>query len=424
MTKSAELIAGKYRVRTKLGEGGMAEVWSAINVRTGREFAIKLILPSLYRNQEAIDRFFLEAEAVGRLRHPSIVDVFDVGRTREGRPFLVMELLRGETLEQRLERKKTLSALETCTLISQLARALALAHQAGVVHRDLSTANVFFSLSTDGTEVPKVLDFGVSKIADDRLGDRVKTGDGAVLGSPAYMSPEQARGAENVDHQSDVWSLGVLAYECSSGRTPFVGANYNALMLAIVTVPHRPVNELVRDIDPELASVIESCLVKDRAHRTESALVLSAELEAVARRIARGRRVAGPSRRVTDRLPDSRTGGARLWQQLVTLRPTAGKVVGGVGTTALGIALGVAIAGGGQKESPSSATHSPPAAVPAPPQSPSSTSCTQRLADSESHRTSAVPCQRPHSRSWRRASPRKLRHARIRTDRSASIGRS
>lgn len=343
----------------------MAEVWSAVNVLTGREFAIKLILPSLCRNKEAVDRFFLEAEAVGRLRHPSIVDVFDVGRTGKGRPYLVMERLSGETLEQRLRRQKTLTALETCTLVSQLARALALAHEAGVVHRDLSTANVFFARAADGSEVPKVLDFGVSKIADDRLGDRVKTGDGAVLGSPAYMSPEQARGAENVDHQSDVWSLGVLAYECSSGRTPFVAANYNALMLAIVTVPHRPVSELVRDIDPELATVIESCLVKDRTHRTKSALVLGEELEAIARRIARGRRVAGPARRATDCLPDARrTGGARLWQ-LVTLRPSAGKVVGGVGTTALGIALGVAIAGGGSQKS-DGATVSPAALAPSP----------------------------------------------------------
>jgi serine/threonine-protein kinase len=328
----------------------MAEVWSATNVLTGREFAIKLILPSLCRNSEAVERFFLEAEAAGRLRHPSIVDVFDVGRTNEGRPFLVMERLRGESLEQRLRERGRLRELETCVLVSQLARALSMAHEAGVVHRDLSTANVFLSSGSDGGEVPKILDFGVSKITDRGLGNRVRTGDGAVLGSPGYMSPEQACGAENVDHQSDVWSLGVLAYECLSGRTPFTALNYNALMLAIVTVPHRPLGELMREIDPELVGIVESCLVKDRAHRTRNALVLGEQLEAVARRLALGRRVAGPSRRATDRLPQSLPPpGARLWQ-LVGRRPVAG-VVAGVTTTALGILVGVAIAGSEPKDS-------------------------------------------------------------------------
>ncbi len=341
----AELIAGKYRLRSRLGEGGMAEVWAASNVLTGREFAIKLILPRLTDNAEAVERFFLEAKAAGRLRHPSIVNVFDVGRTKQGRPFLVMERLRGESLEERLRRERKLTPLATAVLVSQLARALDLAHRAGVVHRDLSTANVFLTPGTDGGEIPKILDFGVSKITSSGMGNRVRTGDGAVLGSPAYMSPEQARGAETVDGRTDVWALGVLAYECVSGRPPFAAANYNALMLRIVTSAHCRIDELVLDIDPGLARVIESCLVKDRDFRTASAVALAEELEVVARRLSSGRRVPGLARRATDRLPVSASSGGRLWQFLGR-RPVAGFSVGGaVGGTAIGMCIGVALVG-------------------------------------------------------------------------------
>jgi len=354
----------------------MAEVWAARHVVTQREFAIKLILPSLAGNSEAVERFLQEAKAAGRVRHPSIVDVFDVGRTPEGRPYLVMELLRGESLEARIARNRRLSVLETSILLSQVARGLHLAHRAGVVHRDLSTANVFLVDSVDGGEpLPKILDFGVSKILTPGMDGRVRTGNGAVLGSPAYMSPEQARGAETVDERTDVWALGVLAYECVTGNPPFAANNYNALMVAIISQPHRPLGEVAPSIDEALARSVESCLVKDREARTQTALELAEQLEAVARRIAgaRGRSTRGPQRRATDRLPDTARSargsralqgaqlpagtfpvGVRCWQFLARSTPPSGLMVGGaLGGTAIGLAIGVAIATAQPADAPS-----------------------------------------------------------------------
>lgn len=343
----------------------MAEVWAATNVLTQRDFAVKFILPALADSGEAVDRFFQEAKAASRVRHPSIVDVFDVGHAPDGQPFLVMELLAGESLESRLAREGRLDPLTTCVLLSQIARALELAHRAGVVHRDLSTANVFLTADAEGGEpLPKILDFGVSKILTPGLGARVKTGNGAVLGSPAYMSPEQARGAENVDARTDVWTLGVLLYECSSGRPPFRAANYNALMLAIVSVPHEPIAQKVPRLDAELAELVESCLVKDREARTQSALEVAERLERVARRLSHPSRVGGQRRRATDRLslsaPSVAAGsvprgarlpagafpvGVRCWQFLTRRAPPAGLMAGGaIGGTAVGLAIGVALA--------------------------------------------------------------------------------
>lgn len=343
----------------------MAEVWAATNVLTHRDFAVKFILPALAENDEAVQRFFQEAKAAGRVRHPSIVDVFDVGHSELGQPFLVMELLSGESLESRLLRAGPVDPLEGASWLAQIARGLDLAHRAGVVHRDLSSANVFLATSSaPGELVPKILDFGVSKVLTPGLDVRVRTGNGAVLGSPAYMSPEQARGAANVDARTDVWTLGVLLYESFSGKQPFVARNYNALMLAILSVPHTPILELVPKLDAELARVIESCLVKDREARTQTALEVAAELERFARRWSRSTLVAGPQRRATDRLPRSEPPshrprlpagarlpghafpmGVRLWQFVTRHAPPSGLMAGGaVGGTAVGLAIGVALA--------------------------------------------------------------------------------
>ncbi|MCK6534110.1 MAG: serine/threonine protein kinase [Polyangiaceae bacterium] len=360
-----DLVSGKYRLVRRLGMGGMAEVWAATNVLMQRDFAVKFILPALADNAEAVDRFFQEAQAAGRVRHPSIVDVVDVGHGPDGQPFLVMELLAGESLESRLTREGTLGDLVTSVILSQIARALDLAHRAGVVHRDLSSANVFLTTDAQGSEpLPKILDFGVSKILTPGLEARVKTGNGAVLGSPAYMSPEQARGAENVDARTDVWTLGVLMYECLTGRPPFRASNYNALMLAIVAAPHQPVLQKAPRVDVELAGLVESCLVKDREARVQTALEVAEGLEAVARRLSHPGRVGGQKRRATDRLsrdlPRVSIGtlpagarlptaafpvGVRCWQFLTRRAPPGGLMVGGaLGGTAVGLAMGVAIA--------------------------------------------------------------------------------
>jgi len=342
----------------------MGEVWAARNERTDRDFAIKLLLPALARNQEALERFVREAKATGRLRDPGIVDVFDAGQTRDGRPYLVMELLSGESLDARLCREGRLDPFVVCTSLARIARALHRAHQTGIVHRDLSSANIFFATSGDGRiEVPKILDFGVSKIVGPQYDGRVRTGDGAVLGSPAYMSPEQAQGAEKVDCRADVWSLGVLLYECLCGRHPFIARNYNALMMQIVGRPHRSLSDVMPELEPELAALVDACLIKDRAARVQTALELAEQLESMALLLAasRGRRrgAAQAIRRSVARNaelpPRLLPPGARLWHT-ARRRLSPGLVIAlgsALGGTAVGLALGASLFGPRARARPS-----------------------------------------------------------------------
>ena len=300
-------IAGRYRLLRRLANGGMGEVWAASNELTNRDFAIKFLLKEFASNDEAYNRFVREAETTGKLQHPSIVDVFDVAQTVDGRPFIVMELLVGEGLNDRLTREGRLSSLQVAAYFSQIAMALDLAHRAGVIHRDLSSSNIFLARAREHNGVcPKILDFGVSKHlgASDRS---FQTCHGAVLGNPLYMSPEQARGAEQVDARTDVWSMGVLMYQCLTGALPFSSRNYNALMVEIMTQAHRPVSE-APGVDRALAVIVEGCLVKDREHRIASASELAERLAGVARRLGRAEDASmeGPRRRSTDRLPPIR----------------------------------------------------------------------------------------------------------------------
>ncbi|HWO09801.1 MAG TPA: serine/threonine-protein kinase, partial [Polyangiaceae bacterium] len=301
-------IAGRYRLLRRLANGGMGEVWAATNELTNRDFAIKFLLKEFAANDEAYNRFVREAETTGKLQHPSIVDVFDVAQTVDGRPFIVMELLVGEGLDQRLQREGKLSCRQVAAYFSQIAMALDLAHRAGVIHRDLSSSNIFLARSREHNGIcPKILDFGVSKHLNAKDGV-FQTCHGAVLGNPLYMSPEQARGAEQVDARTDVWSMGVLMYQCLTGATAFSSRNYNALMVDIMTRPHRPVSEAVPGVDRMLAVIVEGCLVKDRDHRIASASELAERLAAVARRLSRAEdaELDGPRRRSTDRLPPVR----------------------------------------------------------------------------------------------------------------------
>ncbi len=283
----------------------MGEVWAATNDLTNRDFAIKFLLSEFASNDEAYHRFVREAETTGQLQHSSIVDVFDVAQTEDGRPFIVMELLVGESLDKRLEREGPLPQLQVASYFSQIAMALDMAHRAGVVHRDLSASNIFLARSREHHGVfPKILDFGVSKHLGQSSSD-FQTCHGAVLGNPLYMSPEQARGAEQVDARTDVWSLGVLMYQCLTGVAAFSSRNYNALMVDIMTRPHRPVCELAPGVDRALAAIVEGCLVKDRNGRVGSAAELAERLGAIARRLGQTAAVrpGTPRRRSTDRLP-------------------------------------------------------------------------------------------------------------------------
>jgi serine/threonine-protein kinase len=272
-----EIIAEKYKLVTELGEGGMGSVWVAKNLALDVQVALKLIRGDM-ATPATEERFLTEARAAARLKHPAICRVFDFGRTRRNEPFMVMELLQGETLGEVLDRERLIPAIQAVQILLPIADALGTAHAKGVVHRDLKPDNVFLA-DTDGRLQPKVLDFGVAKLAASPVSDTRITQAGTVVGSPDYMAPEQARGVEDIDARADVWGLCVLLYECVTGRVPFEDANYNALLRHIIEDPIRPATELGGG-DDELWAVMQRGFVKDREKRTQSMRDLGEELAA------------------------------------------------------------------------------------------------------------------------------------------------
>jgi serine/threonine-protein kinase len=229
------LLAGKYTLERKLGQGGMGAVWRAEHGHLRSPVAIKLIDEAIARHPEALGRFMREAQAAAALRSPHVVQILDYGADR-GVPYIAMELLEGESLADRLARAGRLPPAEVARVITELARAIGRAHELSIVHRDLKPDNVFL-VRNDDVEVTKVLDFGIAK-ASQTLGTvSGNTRTGAVLGTPHYMSPEQAEGTKFVDHRTDLWALGVIAFECLVGRRPFESDALGGLLLAICTRP-------------------------------------------------------------------------------------------------------------------------------------------------------------------------------------------
>ena len=217
--QEGDVVGGKYLLLQPIGAGGMGQVWKARNSATGAEVAVKTLLPELASSNSAVARFQDEAHAIAQLSHRAIVRIFDlVERADEaGRPVIVMELLRGHTLAQRIAKQGPLSVAETLAVVLPLLSALAHAHGAGIIHRDVKPDNVFLVCEPDGQILPKLLDFGISQVRD--WGGISAHGE-KFAGTPWYMSPEQARG-EDVDARCDVFGIGILLYECLSGRNPF-----------------------------------------------------------------------------------------------------------------------------------------------------------------------------------------------------------
>jgi serine/threonine-protein kinase len=258
------VIAGKYALEAELGEGGMGVVWRARNLALDAPVAIKLIRADMSRDMLG-DRLLKEARAAARLGHPSIVRVFDVGETETRDPFLVMELLNGRSLNTILL-EEPLSAVRVVQLLLPIADALSLAHSKGFVHRDLKPDNIFIA-EDDGQVQPKLLDFGIVKT--EQRDERSKlTQRGTVLGSPDYMSPEQARGQDDIDFRSDIWSFCVTLYQAVSSSLPFENPNYNALLRNIVESP--PIPLAPEECDAVLWHIVERGLQKDRAARFRS----------------------------------------------------------------------------------------------------------------------------------------------------------
>jgi len=268
--ESGQVVAGKYRLNQLLGTGGMATVWSATNVFTDRQFAIKFLNPNVAKTPEAAARFLKEAKASARINHPNIIDVLDVGQTEDATLFLVMELLTGVPLEVALRRQQPRMSLhEFCFVMVEVARALAAAHKSGVVHRDLKPSNIFVHKDKSGAAVPKLLDFGVSKFLEDDQ-NHALTIAGTVLGSPFYMSPEQARGDHRIDGRTDVFAFGAIMFEAMTGTRPYDGANFNQLIVTIATKPPKSIDEFAPDMPASMRAIVRACLEPDRDKRIAS----------------------------------------------------------------------------------------------------------------------------------------------------------
>jgi serine/threonine-protein kinase len=277
--EAGALVAGKYRLNRLLGSGGMASVWAATNIFTDREFAVKVMATPATRNADATRRFLLEAKVSARINHPNIIEILDVGQTEDGQLFLVMELLHGLALDALLKRPPVL-ARDFCRTMLDVARALDAAHRAGVIHRDLKPSNIFLHRTRGGITIPKVLDFGVSKILEDEP-NFAHTIAGTVLGSPLYMSPEQAGGTAHVDGRSDIFSFGAILFEACTGRRPYDAPNFNALIVTIATTPPRDVDTLAPQLPQALRSLIRACLMVRREDRLSSFSEISHRLEAI-----------------------------------------------------------------------------------------------------------------------------------------------
>ncbi len=267
LPKPGDVIADKYVVESVLGEGGMGAVFAATHKITGKRVALKWMHKELARDQEASQRFIREAQAAGRIDHPNVVDVYDVGQHGET-VFLVMEYLYGEPLTALVSRGQ----LDSVTAIRHMMPALrgvAAAHRRGVVHRDIKPDNIFLCRSPEGRpREAKVLDFGISKVSsnDTSLSPRL-TRTGAVMGTPYYMSPEQVRGAKEVGSKVDVYAFGVILYEALTGQVPFNAETFSALVLEIATGTPKPLMEIRPDLPPELEAVVMKAMAREPEER-------------------------------------------------------------------------------------------------------------------------------------------------------------
>ncbi|MFO0548448.1 MAG: serine/threonine-protein kinase [Polyangiaceae bacterium] len=277
-----QVVAGRYSIVRELGRGGMGTVFEAEHTSTGRRVALKRMDEALARRADVVARFELEARAAGRLDSKHIAQVLDFGRD-DGSPFLVMELLRGRDLDAWLADVGCLPPAIAASLVAQACAGLAKAHEAGIIHRDLKPANLFLTVDDDDAITVKILDFGIAKIldaaAESEEASTSLTRTGSVLGSPRYMSPEQARAKKSLDARADIWSLGIVLYEAVTGETPHQSATtLGDLIVAISTERVPDLTELLPSLDRELAAVARRALAIDPSKRFASSAEMLAAL--------------------------------------------------------------------------------------------------------------------------------------------------
>jgi serine/threonine-protein kinase len=260
-----EVLAGTFRISGVLGEGGMGRVYQAEHVRLPRRFAVKVLLEQLASRPDAVARFEREAQAVARIANPHVLDVVDV-LAIQGRPCMVTELLEGEDVSDMLKRTGKLPLRSAITICRQVCRGLSAAHAVGVIHRDLKPSNLFLILGKDGLPFVKILDFGIAKMADG--GQLTRTG--MVLGTPAYMAPEQARGSSRVDARVDIYAVGAVLYRMLTGKAPFPEEDPGTTVIKLLSEDPRRPRDLERSIPEGVEALIQRAMARDPDQRPES----------------------------------------------------------------------------------------------------------------------------------------------------------
>jgi serine/threonine-protein kinase len=266
---------GNYVIRAKLGEGGMGAVYMGENPSIGKKVAIKVLLEELASKDDIVERFFNEARVVIAIGHPNIIDVLDMGKQKldaEGPEtvYFIMEFLDGESMQSRL-RRTGFTPMETLHVMQQCCSALAASHNKGVVHRDLKPDNIFLCPRGGDPNSVKILDFGIAKLTGDGgMGQTHKTRTGLVIGTPAYMSPEQCEGKGLIDHRSDIYAMGVVMYEMITGRVPFPGEGFGEILVAHLTREPEPPHTLRPDVPPELEAICMHAIQKDKLRRFQT----------------------------------------------------------------------------------------------------------------------------------------------------------
>lgn len=273
------VLDGKYELVRRIGEGGMGTVYEARHLLIGRKLAVKFLHAQYVTSAEVVARFQREAQAAAAIGHENIIEVTDMGTTPDGAPYIVMEHLDGRDLKQLLEEVGSLPASRAAYILAQALSALEAAHQAGIIHRDLKPENIYLIEKSNRPDYVKILDFGISKFRSlESEGMKGLTQTGTVLGTPYYMSPEQARGDVNLSPKSDIYALGVILYQMVTGRLPFDAPNYNALLIKILTEDPAPPEMLVPSVPPDLAHTIRIAMAREAEHRFSDCLDFRARL--------------------------------------------------------------------------------------------------------------------------------------------------
>ena len=292
-----KVVGGRYKILSQLGAGGMGTVYEAEHMGLSRPVALKVLNPLQAKKKNTVQRFQQEARAAGGIGHPNICEVYDMGWLDDGCPYLVMEKLNGETLAERVRVAGGLPFAETVAVLGQVLSGLMAAHEKGIMHRDIKPENIFLAQRSGSESVVKILDFGVSKAVAGGIEEPLDlTRTGMVMGTPYYMSPEQARGERNLDARVDVYACGVMLYECITGRRPFLAPNYNALLLQILTESPRSVRERRRDCPQAFEALIARAMARSRDQRYPTAAAMKRDLVQLAKQLGASSEPAIPTR--------------------------------------------------------------------------------------------------------------------------------